>query len=101
MEAQVHCAGNARRHKTAYLLAADTVLKSTYRDDSLDSVEDDDMGDKVYHKLQEKGGMHARKWVSNSKRVIAATSNSWIAMEQCRRHVRDPCHISTGGIPNN
>ena len=65
-----HCAGDARRHKTAYLLAADTLLKSTY------------------HKRQEKGSMHADRWVSNSERVIAATSNSWLAMEQCRRHVR-------------
>ena len=76
MEAQFIAQENARRHRTTYPLAADTVLKSTYMDDSLDSVENDDMGVNLYHQLKalwEKAGMHARKWVSNSERVIAAT----------------------------
>ena len=77
MEAQFVTQENARRHGAAYPLAADTVLKSTYIDDSLDSVENDDAGVELYHQLKvlwEKAGMHARRWVSNSERVIAATS---------------------------
>ena len=76
MEAQFAAQENARRHGAAYPLAADTVLKSTYMDDSLDIVENDDVGVELYHQLKalwEKAGMHARKWVSNSERVIAAT----------------------------
>ena len=76
MEAHFVAQENARRQGAAYPLAAETVLKSTYMDDSLDSVENDDVGVELYHQrnaLWEKAGVHARKWVSNSERVIAAT----------------------------
>ena len=43
-------------------------------DDSLDSVEEDEKGIELYHQLKSlwaKAGMHARKWVSNSAKVMA------------------------------
>ena len=39
MEAQFVAQKNARRLQDVYPLAAETVLKSTYMDDSIDSVE--------------------------------------------------------------
>lgn len=74
MEAQFIAQENARRHRTEYRLAAETVLQSTYMDDSLDSVEEEQEGIELYRQLSalwEKAGMHARKWVSNSKSVMA------------------------------
>ena len=43
-------------------------------DDLLDSVEGEAKGIEVYHQLSKlwtKAGMHARKWVSNSYKVMA------------------------------
>lgn len=74
IEAQFIAQENARRHRTEYPLAAETVLQSTYMDDSLDSVEEEQEGIELYRQLSalwEKAGMHARKWVSNSKSVMA------------------------------
>ena len=42
--------------------------------DSLDIVDDDEKGIELYHQrsaLWAKAGMHARKWVSNSDKVMA------------------------------
>ena len=64
---------NARRFQDRYPLAAETVLKSTYMDDSIDSVEDEPTAETLQKELQElwkTAGMEARKWVSNSKQVI-------------------------------
>ena len=44
MESQFVAQENARRNQDHYPLAAETVLKSTYMDDSIDSVENDDEG---------------------------------------------------------
>ena len=55
-------------------MAAETVLKSTYMDDSLDSAENDDQGIRLYHELKDlwtKANMQARKWVYNSSKVMA------------------------------
>ena len=52
MEAQFVAQENARRHQHLYPLAAETVLESTYMDDSIDSVEDEQSGVKLYHKLR-------------------------------------------------
>ena len=74
MEAQFIAQENARRHEESYPLAAETVLKSTYMDDSIDSVETDESGVELYHQLRAlwaKAGMYARKWVSNSEKVMA------------------------------
>ena len=64
---------HARSHQTDYPLAAETMLSSTYMDDSMDSAADNADGVKLYEQLSRcwKGaGMHARKWLSNSKVVM-------------------------------
>ena len=48
MESQFVAQENARRNQDRYPLAAETVLKSTYKDDSIDSVENDDEGVELY-----------------------------------------------------
>ena len=62
MESQFVAQENARRNR--YPLAAETVLKSTYMDDSIDSVENDEEVVELYRQLK------ARKWISNSPRVM-------------------------------
>ena len=64
---------HAKTHGSEYPLAAETVLKSTYMDDSMDPVSDDQQGIEFYRQLSQlwKGaGMHARKWLSNSPTVL-------------------------------
>ena len=73
MQAMFVVQEHARCHQTEYPLAAETVLRCTYMDDSLDSVEDDEKGIELYQQLTSlwaKAGMHARKWVSNSGKVM-------------------------------
>ena len=56
-----------------YPRAAETILKSTYMDDSMDSVMDEIKGIELYTQLSElwqKAGMHAHKWLSNSQAVL-------------------------------
>ncbi|KAK6171952.1 hypothetical protein SNE40_018370 [Patella caerulea] len=64
---------NAEKLADAYPMAAETILKSTYMDDSMDSVPDSNNGIRLYSELSkvwEAAGMHARKWLSNSKEVL-------------------------------
>ncbi|XP_071954139.1 uncharacterized protein [Antedon mediterranea] len=64
---------NARMNQVKFPLAADTVLNSTYMDDSLDSVKDERTGVELYKqlvKLWNQARMVPRKWISNSKRVL-------------------------------
>ena len=75
MESQFVAQENARRNQDRYPLAAETVLKSTYMDDSIDSVEDEEKGVELYHQLSalwRVANMQARKWISNSPKVIEA-----------------------------
>ena len=75
MEAQFVAPENARRHQDVYPLAAETVLKSTYMDDSIDSVETVQDGIQLYKELDSPWGIagwKARNWVSNSLEVVAA-----------------------------
>ena len=77
MECQFVAQENARRHENLYPMAAETVLKSTYMDDFIDSVETEEEGIELYRQLDalwSLAGMQARKWISNSPKVIAATS---------------------------
>ena len=67
--------------RTRLLWKRNSLLKRTqgntendYMDDSIDSVETDEIGIKLYHQLRSlwhKAGMRTRKWVSNSKNVMA------------------------------
>ena len=53
-------------------MAAETVLKSTYMDNSMDSMVDKSQGIKLYKELNQlwsKEGMQAQKWLSNSTKV--------------------------------
>ena len=57
---------HACRHKEDLPSAAETVLESPHRDDSMDSVQDETSGIELYRQLSmlwEKAGMHARKWL--------------------------------------
>ena len=54
-------------------MAAETVLKSTYMDDSMDSLGTEQQGMTLYSELSTlltKAGMHARKWLSNYPQVL-------------------------------
>ena len=64
---------NARRNSAQFPLAAETILKSTYMDDSIDSVPDEEVAVQLHQELStvwSKAGMHARKWLSNSNFVM-------------------------------
>ena len=52
MESQFVGQENARRKKDRYPLATETVLKSTYMDNSIDSVENNDEGAELYRQLK-------------------------------------------------
>ena len=65
---------HARKHQTAFPVAAETILKSTYMDDSMDSAPNEVQAIELYKQLSHLltlAGMHARKWLSNSSRVLA------------------------------
>ena len=72
-QAQFVSQTHAKKHKDDLPLAAEAVSKSTYMDDSMDSVLDDTQGIELYKQLDElwsKAGMHARKWLSNSPQIL-------------------------------
>ena len=52
MESQFFGQENARRKQDRYPLATETVLKSTYMDNSIDSVENNDEGAELYRQLK-------------------------------------------------
>jgi len=71
--AQYVVRSHAEKKKADLPLAAETALESTYMDDSMDSVADDNTGKELYNQLcllWKGAGMHARKWLSNSTSVI-------------------------------
>lgn len=64
---------NANDHSDQFPRASETVLKSTYMDDSMDSVASTEEAIKLYQDLSSlwgKAGMYARKWLSNSQKVL-------------------------------
>ena len=74
-QAQFVIQKHAQLYRSEYPMASETALKSTYMDDSIDSVQDDEKGIQLYHHLAallNKAGMHARKWLSNSPEVLSA-----------------------------
>ena len=70
------CLGSTLLHsRRTFPLAAETVLRSTYMDDSMDSVANEDQVLELHRQLSQllaQAGMHARKWLSNSPRVLRA-----------------------------
>lgn len=74
-QAQFLSQKHTEANQDAYAMAAETVLKSTYTDDSMDSVLNDEQGISLYQQLSlstlwGKAEMYARKWLSNSKSVL-------------------------------
>ena len=72
-QAQFVTQAHATQFKEEFPMAAETVLESTYMDDSMDSTPDDQKGIELYRQLSTlwgKAGMHARKWISNSEKVL-------------------------------
>ena len=64
---------NARIYQKEFPHASTTVCKSTYMDDSLDSVRDNQTAIQLFEELQglwAKAGMKARKWLSNSPEML-------------------------------
>ena len=65
---------HARIYEEIYPKAAETILQSTYMDDSMDSVLTDEQGVELYEQLSElwsKAGMYTHKWLSNSPVVLS------------------------------
>ncbi|XP_071950851.1 uncharacterized protein [Antedon mediterranea] len=63
----------ARKNSKEYLLGARAVLDSTYMDDTMASVKNEQEAVELYREIKElwgSAGMSARKWVSNSKAVL-------------------------------
>ena len=72
-QAQFVLEHHAKKFKDRFLLAAETVLRSTYMDDSMDSVANEDQGIELHRQLTHllrQADIHARKWLSNSPRVL-------------------------------
>ena len=72
-QAQFVTQEHLQKHKEQFPMAAETILRSTYVDDSMDSISDDQTGIELYRQLPElwgRAGMHARKWLSNSPKVL-------------------------------
>ena len=70
--AQLVSRKNAENNKNEFPRAYETVLHSTYMDDSMDSVENTNKGIDLYKqlsKLWERADMCARKWLTNDPKV--------------------------------
>ena len=71
--AQLVAKKNAETYREEFPVAAETVLSSTYMDDSLDSTETEEQGIELYRQVSAlwmKAGIFARKWLSNSQDVL-------------------------------
>ena len=72
-QAQFVLRHHAQEFQRKFPMAAETILKSTYMDDSMDSVLSEEQGVRLYQELSSlltHAGMHARKWLSNSYEVL-------------------------------
>ena len=64
---------NARLNISRYPKTAETIMNSTYMDDSMESVINEKQAIELYHQLCDvwgKAAMYARKWLSNSTKVL-------------------------------
>ena len=72
-------------------------LKSTYKDNSIDSAKNVVTAKTLQIKLKElwaKAGMESRKWVSNSKQVLAAKPGEHRASELLIQDANKPMSLS-------
>ena len=84
-QAQFVLQHHARKFMDKFPMAAETVLRSTYMDDSMDSVMNEDEGIELHRQLSQlltQAGMHARKWLSNSSKVLKD-----IPLQDCKDEV--------------
>ena len=70
MEAQFVVQENARRHQHQYPLEAETVMKSTYMDDSIDSVETVEKGIQLYMELDSLWGIAGMKKQESGYQIL-------------------------------
>lgn len=83
-QAQFVAREHAKKYQSEFPLAAETILKSTYMDDSMDSVPDVKTAIELYNQLSElwrSAGMYARKWLSNEPEVLRSIPSSDCATE--------------------
>ena len=72
-QAQYVLRQHAKKFQGDYPIAAETILHSTYMDDSMDSIRNEERAIELYTQLARllsAAGMFARKWLSNSSRVL-------------------------------
>ena len=94
---------NAKVYEKEFLLAAETVRKSTYMDNPLDSTKDNVSAIQLFQELQSlwnKGGMKARKWLSNSPEVLSAIPQELRALEIDLKHNALPLKNTLGILWN-
>ena len=94
---------NAKVYEKEFPLAAETVRKSTYMDDSLDSTKDNDSAIQLFQELQSlwnKARMKARKWLSNSPEVLSAIPQELRALEIDLQHNALPVTKTLGILWN-
>ena len=85
---------HAQQNAELYPMAVESVLKSTYMDDTIDSVLSETDGAELYKQLSllwRKAGMFARKWLSNSQTVLEQIPISERLYET---------DLSQGGLPS-
>ena len=93
-QAQFVARKNAEINIDFFPEAADTVLNSTYMDDSMDSVHDAEKGIALFKELHELWGktdMHARIWMSNSPKIMECIPAELGAAEM---------KVPTGNLPD-
>ena len=64
---------HAKKLQGVFPMAADTILYSTYMDDSMDSIRNEGQAVELYKQLSQllsAAGMYARKWISNPSKVL-------------------------------
>ena len=91
---------NAELHNAVYPLAVETVKKSTYMDDSMDSVATDSQAVELVRQLTllwGAAGMHPRKWLSNSQVVLETVAPEDRASEVDLDKGHLPC-VKTLGV---
>lgn len=100
MELQFVAQENARRNEERYPLSAETVIKSIYMDNSMDSVEDNETRVELYHQLTtlwSMANMQLRKWISNPHKVTEVIPEDERASEIVLSSGQDPI-TKTGGL---
>ena len=73
-QAQLVLQHHAKKLYHDFPMAAETILNATYMDGSMDSVSSEEQGIELHRQLSlllTNAGMHARKWLSNSSKVLS------------------------------